>query len=731
MADARQAKGMNRRDFFKATGLAAAAAAGGTIGGLKPATARAATPAPDWQSHFSACDMCFNKCGLIARVENGVVKKLDPNPKFLKSRGMLCARGNAGVAQLYDPDRLKYPLLRKGERGEGKWQRIPWDEAIDLMAERMQQIREKYTPCGHLFSAGSDLQSKFVSRFGEVYGSYNITSHESLCLLSGNRAFLDTFGEVPFADVLNSKYIIMAGANRFEALVTPDSMDLMTAMQNGCKLVVLDPRFTKTAALADEWHPIRPGTDMIFMLALMHVIINEKRYDPQWIKEKTHGFDQLAKHVQQYTPERAADECGIPREDIVRIARELADAAPESMIYPGRRSSDYEDSTQIRRSFALLNGILGNWDRPGGLLAARQVGLKGVPYTAPWYDDNPWDRVDGGVVPGLFEHEGSFVITRDRVLRNEPYPVKGWFVYKTNPMATAPNRSKTIEMAKHMDFMTVVDIAMSDTAWMADLVLPAPSYLERTDPCAGLQGSVACACVVKRDPVVPAMYESRPVFDVLKEVAGKLDLGEFFDFTIKEFRQQQLRELPDAEEALDRDGVYYNPSKVYGLYDGKIYKTSSHKIDLYNERYEQMGVAPLPSYTPPAKVPKNRFRMVVGRSAVYTQGSTGNNSLLHQLTPTNTLWLNPEAASRLGIADGDPVEVSSSVGRGELKARVTHEIREDTVYMLSGFGTLSTQLSLTHDNGASINNLLEDDYDQVSGNAAMHTTLVTVTRKVS
>ncbi|WP_054650117.1 molybdopterin-containing oxidoreductase family protein, partial [Salidesulfovibrio brasiliensis] len=689
------------------------------------------TPAPNWQSHFSACDMCFNKCGLIARVEDGVVTKLDPNPKFLKSRGMLCARGNAGVAQLYDPDRLKYPLIRKGERGEGKWQRIPWDEAIDLLAEKMSEIRKKYTPCGYLFSAGSDLQSQFVSRFAEVYGSYNVTSHESLCLLSGNRAFLDTFGEVPFADVLNSKYVIMAGANRFEALVTPDSMDMMTAMQNGCKLVVLDPRFTKTAALAHEWHPIRPGTDMAFMLAVMHVIINEKLYDPQWIAEKTHGIDELAAHVQQYTPQYAADECGIPREDIVRIARELAEAAPASMVYPGRRSSDYKDSTQIRRSFALVNGLLGNWDTPGGLLAARQVGLKGVPYFAPWYDENPEDRVDAHAVPGLFEHEGSFVITRDKVLKGEPYPVKGWFVYKTNPMTTAPNRAKTIEMAKTMDFMAVVDIAMSDTAWLADLVLPAPSYLERTDPCAGLQGSVACACVVKRDPVVKPLYETRPVFDVLKSVANKLELGEHFDFTMEEYREKQLRELPDAMAALDRDGVYYNPSKVYGIYDGKIYKTSSHKVDLHNGRYEQMGLDPMPVYAPPKKAPKNAFRMVIGRSAVYTQGSSGNNALLHELTPTNTLWINPDAAARLGIADGEMVEVSSSVGRGELKARVTHEIREDTVYMLSGFGTLSTSLSLTHDNGASINNLLEDDYDEVSGNAAMHTTFVTVTRKVS
>ena len=243
---------------------------------------------------------------------------------------------------------------------------------------------------------------------------------ESLCLISGNRAFLDTFGEVPFADVLNSRYVIMAGANRFEALVTPDSMDMVEAMKSGAKLVVLDPRFTKTAAMADEWWPIRPGTDMAFMLALCHVIINENLYDAEWIERKVFGLNELRDHVRTCTPEWAAQETGIPGPEIARIARELAAAAPASLVYPGRRTSDYENSTQIRRSFAIVNALLANWDKPGGLLAARQVGLKGVPAEAPWYDDNPETRVDAHKVPLMFEEEGSFVLTREAVIEGKP-----------------------------------------------------------------------------------------------------------------------------------------------------------------------------------------------------------------------------------------------------------------------------------------------------------------------
>lgn len=373
-----QTQMISRRKFLKMSGAVAA-----TTAVTNPckvlyalATDKEIETADEIREIFSACDMCFNKCGLIAQVKNDIVQKLDPNPKSLKSRGMLCARGNAGVKQLYDPDRLKYPLLRKGSRGEGRWQRLTWDQALDHAAEQLDKIGKEYTRCGFLFMAGTDMQSTFVHQFAEVYGSYNVISHESNCLLSRNRAFLDTYGVVPTPDVLNCKYVIMPGANRFEALVTPDSMDLMaarTGKADKAKLVVLDPRFTKTAALADEWYPIKPGTDMAFFLAVANVIISEKLYDKTLLEKTTFGFEELREHVKPYTPKWAEKETEIPSADIKRIARELAKAAPSAMVYPGRRSSDYEDSTQIRRSYAIVNALLGNWDQKGGLLIPKKV----------------------------------------------------------------------------------------------------------------------------------------------------------------------------------------------------------------------------------------------------------------------------------------------------------------------------------------------------------------------
>ncbi len=717
---------VSRRGFLKLGATAAAAAAAGGVIKTRPAEAKGGLR-PGFESKYTVCDMCFNKCSAIARVSDGVVQKLDPNPKFLKSRGMLCAKGNAGIHQLYDPNRLKHPLLRVGDRGAGQFKRISWQEALDLAADKMRTIAKEHTRCGMLFMAGADMQSVFVHRFAEAFGSYNVISHESNCLLSGNRAFLDTFGEVPIPDVLNSKYILMAGANRFESLVTPDSIDLMTALrEHGCKLVVLDPRYTKTAALANEYHAIRPGSDLALMLALMHVLIGEELYDRQFVAEKTYGLEQLREHVRAYTPEWAAAKTDISAEAIRRMAREMAAAAPAAMVYPGRRSSDYHNSTQIRRGFAMVNALLGNWDRPGGLTAARVVGLKGgIPLEAPFYDDNPPERVDAGQARLMFEEEGSFKLTRDAVLKGEPYPIKGFFAYHVNPMQTGANRGKTIAMLKKMDFVMVMDVAMTDTAWMADLVLPSQIYLERLDPASAQQGSSACACVVQRDPVVPAMFETKPVFWVVQELAKRLDLGEHFDFTVEEFRTAQLADLPDAPKALAEDGVYYNPSRLYGVYEGKIYKTKSHKIELFNQRYAEAGLDPMPVYADPAQPPSDQFRLVVGRNALITQSSSTSNPLLLQMQPDNDLWLHPEPAARLGIKSGQRVRVQSPAGEQILAARVTHETRPDTVYMHTGFGVLSKDLA-AYGRGGCIAELLVDGVDEISGNMAMHETFVRV-----
>lgn len=675
---------------------------------------------------FTSCEMCVNKCGVIARVKNGVIHKLDPNPDYIKSRNMLCARGNAGAQTVYDPDRLKHPLIRVGERGEGKWRRASWDEALDLVMKNMNQIAEKYSRAGVMFASTEGFQEHFFLMLAEAYGSPNTVRHPTLCLSSNIQGFGATFGTNPNPDVLNSDYIIMSGANRSEAFITPDTIDFLKGDGGKRKVVYLDPRFTKTAAKADEWYPIKPGGDMAFILAMINIIVTEGLFNQAYLDEHTVGFDQLVPHIAPYTPEWAEGECEIAAGDIRRIAREFAAAAPKAVYYQGRRSSFFSNDTQMRRAMAILNAIIGNWDVPGGMIPSGNIKLAEHVYLAPWYDDVP-DRLDQGCVTYLSNKDGSWKHFRDRVIAGQPYPVKGMMVYKQNPVASIPNRAKTLEMMKQMDFICSIDITMSDTAWLADVVLPEATYLERMDPVESIPGILPLLSL--RHQVIEPLFEAKPCLWIMQQLAKRIgdEAAEMYNFTIEEFVDHQLSLLPGARQMLDSKGIYYeSATPVYGTSFGRPLRTKSGKIEIYSEKYAENGHDPLPVYTPQTSVPQGKFRLLVGRHAYFTHGTTANNPYLHELMPENTLWLNAGEAKRLGLRHGQRVRVKSPVGEEVLALEATEKIRPDSVYMCHGFGVLSKEQTKIYGKGGCDAALLEDEVCPISGNVAMHHTFVEV-----
>jgi thiosulfate reductase/polysulfide reductase chain A len=724
---------MDRRTFVQvsAAGAAAAALASqvGCLGHFEKGRGEEvqSTVVP------TTCEVCPNKCSVLAVVEGGVIRKLNPNPENPKSRGMLCARGNAAVKQVYDPDRLKQPLIREGARGEGKWRPVSWDEAFDHTAKKLSEIKEKYGPQGVVFSSTEGFQEIFFKNLGYAFGSPNIVRHPTLCLGSVNLAYSATFGTVPSFDMLNADYVIISGANRFESIITPDTMDLIgSVMLRKAKLVYLDPRFTVTAAKADHWYPIRPGTDMAFILAMLNVIISEGRHDKDFVATFCTGFEQLAQHVARYTPDWAEKETEIPARDIVRIAREFADAAPRALYYAGRRSSWYRDDFQMRRAQAILNAVVGNWDHEGGMVPNAKIAL-GEYLFLPW-DDPVAERVDqiGTNFPLAAKGDGVYLKLRENVLSGKPYPVKGWMIYKQDPLNALPDQAKTLRMLQQMDFVAAIDIQMSDTAWFADVVFPESTYLERLDPVEMMPG--IWPAVVMRQQVVKPANDTRPCLEIVQGLAKRLELSDFFDYTMDDWVKEQVKDLP-VENPLDymrKHGVFASkePPK-YGatLKPDHRFITKTGKIELFSERLQESGYDPLPVYRPPSEPGPDQFRMILGRKGFFTHANNTNNPWLHEFAPTNDLWIHPKRASGLGVATGDEVEVSSTSGTVRLKARVTDEIRPDCVFMLHGFGKKSRWQKLAFENGACDAQVLETAWDQVSGNAAFHETFVKV-RKV-
>jgi len=497
----------------------------------------------------TVCEMCVNKCATIAQVRNGIVTKLDPNPHFPKSRNMLCARGAAGIHALYDPDRLKYPLIRIGERGDGKYRRASWDEANEYIKEKLVKIvdEEKDNRSCIGYCAGEGMaEHTFKSFMSDKFGSSNFVNHASICLQTTVSGYALTIGGYGQADLANAKYIIMAGANRAEAIVTPDTMDLFKRTRGrGAKLVVVDPRFTNTAIHADTYVPIKPGTDLAFVLALTYQVLMKQIYNRTYVENNFSGFEEYKKHIldNDYTPEWAEEITGVPAAQICKIATEFMENAPQAVYYQGRRSTFAKNDFQLRRAQAIFTALGGGIDVKGGIVFGKKLPLASHDVNAPMYA-NAESRIEKDAA-AVIGGSGSWIAWRNMIAEGKtPYPIRGLFCYKQNPMLSVPNTAKTKKMLEKLDLIVVIDTMPSDTAMMADVILPECTYLEREDPVKSFAG-IEPAIVLRQKSIDP-MYESKPVIEIMHGLAEKLskplwEISKKYDEDIQE-------ELEDAKE---------------------------------------------------------------------------------------------------------------------------------------------------------------------------------------
>lgn len=729
--------GVTRRGFL---GLTAGATAGAALG-MRSFKAHAAVPhsSETWDKGTvipSTCNMCVNRCGIMCRVVNGVLEKIDGDERNPRSRGGTCAKGQAGIMSVYDPDRIKHPMIRVGKRGEGKWRRASWDEAYEYVADNLNQIIEKHGPESLFWSSTTDLTEQFFVRLGIHMPTPNFARHATLCLASRNVGYFATMGGVPGSDLAHAKYILMFGANRTESFDLPHNWTLIEGIKNGAKLTVVDPRFTYTAAKG-EWVAIKPRTDMALTLALMHVLIKEELYDKEFVANNTYGFEELKAHLTENTPEWAEQETDIPAQRIVAMAREMAAAAPAVVIYPGRRTSWYTNDTQFRRTLPMLMALLGAFDAPGSHSFGGGAKLGSFEWEIEPFDvAERFDQFNTRF-PLANHEDGGYVSMRDSILNGSAsYPVKGWMIYKQNPLAAVLDGNKNLKMAEQMDFICAIDVQPSETAWMADIILPETTYLERLDPL-WAPGSPR-KYVAIRQPVVAPQHESKTILEIIQGLAKALDakrefdtpLSDVFDFTIEEFIDAQLQGLPVDRHTLMQEGIWLAPEekKTYGAFRSgqKKFDTPTGKIEFVSERFRRNNLPVLPEYEPPKKV-AGMQRLVSGRHAWFThQRGHANNLWLHELYPENEAWIHPDIAKQKGISEGEMVLVKSSVGEIKIKAKVTPRIRKDTVFVCHGFGGMSAGQSTAKGKGGADFMLMESASDAITDNQATHETFVEV-----
>jgi len=635
-------------------------------------------------------------------VEDGKIVKVRGLPEDPRTKGALCPKGLAATQFIYAPDRLKYPLQRVGERGEGKWSRITWDKALDIIVTKLKQIEAKHGAeaisvfKGQAPDWGDSFQ--YPQRFMNVLGSPNLCTPGSVCHYPRVLAALSTYGVKTSPDYENAKCIILwatnpPGANEGGLRIG----QIIDAWENGAKLIVVNPILTSTAAKADIWVKIRPGTDCALALAMLNVIINEDLHDKDFVDKWTDGFDKLRQHVQQYPPEEVAKITSIPATTIREIARTYAKNKP-ACFYDGNATDQRINSVQTARAFCILRAITGNLDIPGGDL---------IPNTLNFTDLKLADRMPKEVKPAcdyplMFQYRQlPLPPVIDTILSDKPYPIKAMIVQGGNPAVILANSSRTRKALTSLEILVVMDLFMTRTAELADIVLPAATSFERT----GLTGYPAMRSdfVLLQQKVIEPIDEAWPDWKFWFEIGKKMGYQEEFPWQdVEEAIDEQLKPSGLTVAQLKQKPVFL--PKHYKKFEGKgkfsistgigSSNLPSGKVQLYSEVLEGYGYQPLPAYIEPPESPVSTPELlkdypltaICWPRSVYVHSQHRNLPWLRNLDPDPLVRISPDDAQKRGIGDGDEVVAQSPRGSIRVKAKITMRVPPNTVAFTWGWG---------------------------------------------
>ncbi|MDA8240489.1 MAG: molybdopterin-dependent oxidoreductase [Nitrospiraceae bacterium] len=704
-------KQFTRRSFLKWTSaLAGAAVASGLLWDDKFGLFREASAeekmAGKGEWIYTTCQMCGGTSGIKVHVVDGRVVKIEPseyNPigvanistdyaKYKPLGGRMCAKGNSGTRALYDPDRLKKPMKRVGERGSGKWKAISWEEALDDVAKNLSRIREKYGPEAMFWCTEDSSFTDMQGDFNLLYGSPNYSMHSNTCDVARKASFKLVMGDDrPLPDFANTKYALVFGWNLLAATKwahLPGIWNLGRA--KGAKMVYVDPFYNQTAAKADEWIPIRPGTDGAFALALGHEIVKNKWYDEDFIKNYTVGFDKYADLVKDKTPEWAEKITSVPAETTKRIAKELASTKPvvvDTWSGPGHHTN----ATDGGRAIAMLPALLGQYDKPGNMMSRQAMGGKRRAFNV---DKPKAARIDGLGTKYPFAHvSGIYTETRDAMISGKPYQLRAGVFMFQNFVMSVPNTKKNIEAIKKLEYIAVLDTMMSETAELADIVIPGSHYLERWE--VNVNWVTFPATAIRRPAVksvINGMTEQEFILALAKKMGLKDKDGKTLPDTYPEYISDQLKNGPIGKTLNEMmalpGGVFIGGETNYEKYKKNGFATPSKKIEFYSEQMEKKGLNPLPDYVEPIYKPTTEFPLylVNYKQAEHTHSRTFNNDWLMEMKRDNPLLMNATTAARLGLKDGDAIWIESPYAKGKATVQVTERIHPEVVALHHGYG---------------------------------------------
>lgn len=639
------------------------------------------------------CYMCTHRCSTKVHVQQGEAVKIEMVDENVRD---ICPRWKAQLDFVYHPDRLKYPLKRTGERGSGSFARISWDEALDITADQLQKIKKDYGPESVVFWIAYTKEPRpYFRRLTHAFGSPNFCTESSSCFsatwLAANLNYGDDYGylvQQSWSIPSETRCKIIWGNSVVNSFPQWWNQHVK-ARENGLKLIVVDPRRTTIASMADLHLQVRPGTDGALALGMMNVIINEQLYDKEFVEKWTVGFNELKELVQEYPIGKVEEITWVPAAKIKEAAVMYATQKPSKIGLSVNSTVHHANGVQNHRAITLLPALTGNFEVKGGNQRA--------PDFPPKRNITLNDRLDQ-MPPGLgtdrfpvwtkrYYREMESNVIADRIENASPYPIKALFGAGLNIMFF-PNSRRFAECMKKLDFIVVTDYFHTQGTQLADIVLPISTWLERHILADSPGGQIDLI-----EPAIDPVGESWPEFKVFSEIAKRLGFGdEFWNGDFDECHNYMFEPSGITMDELRKhpEGIKYPvPDLPERNYKKAGFKTASGKVEIYSSVLKEHGYEPLPVYKEPVEGPISRpdlaasFPLVLmsgGRTLQYTHSLFRNIPRLRKSLPEPLLEINPADAKSRSIQSGDTVVISTPRGSVEMKANVTDIILPGVVH---------------------------------------------------
>ena len=627
---------------------------------------------------------CPDTCAMEITVENGVAVEVRGGDMPFTD-GTLCTKVARYLDRVYAPDRVLHPLKRVGAKGpgQGRWERIGWDEALDTIAARFRSIAnddpQGILPYSYAGTMGMLSYASLDRRFFHRLGASLL--ERTICSAAGSAGIALTLGGSVGMDpeqVVDAKLIVIWGANPVVS-----NLHFWTrcqeAKRRGARLICIDPWRNQTAEKCHQWIPVMPGTDAAFALAVMHVIIGEGLHDRDYVTEHTLGFDALRERVAEWTPERAASICGVDAATITAFAREYATATPGAIRINYGLQRHHGGGMAVR-TVTCLPALTGAWREPAGGILLGTSGFYAL-------DHATLERPD--LIRGT-PRKLNMCAIGDALLDADP-PVRALYVYNSNPVAVAPDSNQVVRGFSRPDLFTVVhDVFLTDTCDYADIVLPATTQLEQFD----VHKSYGHLYVLANSPAIAPVGESKPNAEVFRLLAKRMGFTDAcFDDDDETVARQALHSSNPRMAGIGWDRLKQtgwqrlNVPERWAPFAEGGFPTPSGKCEFYSESARKMGLDPLPGYTPPIENPASNptlaarypLAMISPPARHFLNSTFANLPFARAVDKEPRLEIHPADAAARGIVSDDSVRIFNDRGAFTLKARVTESARAGVV----------------------------------------------------